>query len=68
VFEIIKQRSKGYELSVFLHNHEIKSNKKFFTDANSLELIEREFHEGLDEQHIPASTYPVTSMIGVRDS
>ena len=34
---------------------------------NSLELVERKFQKGKDGQDIPASYYPVTSMIGVRD-
>ena len=56
----------GYELVAYWQSRDIHSTN-FFTDSNSLELIERNFHQGKDGQDIPASYYPVTSMIGVRD-
>jgi len=61
------RKSAGYELIARWQSHEISSGEEFFTDSNSLELIQRHRQTGKDYQDAPASYYPVTSMIGIND-
>lgn len=57
---------KGFEI-VAVWESLIASGDVFYTDANGVELMKREWRPGRDDQHIPANYYPVTSMIGIRD-
>ena len=46
---------------------QIDSGRTWYTDSNSIELVQREWVQGAFDQKIPANYHPVTSMIGIKD-
>ena len=64
---MIGEKKHGYEI-VAVWESEIESGRTWYTDSNGLELIERNWVKGQQNQDIPANYYPITSMIGVKDN
>ena len=56
----------GFEM-IAVWQSQIDSGRTWYTDSNGIELVQREWVQGILDQMIPANYHPVTSMIGVKD-
>jgi len=64
--EIDKTGHHGFEI-IAIWQSLIVNEGTFYTDANGVDMLLRQWTTGVDNLNIPANYYPVTSMISIRD-
>lgn len=62
----VRNQQNGFEVVALWQSMNV-SQSFFFSDSNGLELIKRFNVIGIDQQNVPASTYPGNTMIGIID-
>ena len=65
--DIFKSPQTGHEVVAVWQSDTALSNS-FFTDSSGLEFVERVQKQGVKNQNVPASTYPVNTAVGIISS